>query len=232
MNARGHQGLMMVDGAGDPYWSYVTSLLPCTGAAGSTSFPDAKGFNWAPTGNVAISSAQQLFGLNMAYFDGAGDYLRGNAGIFNFNGQSFTWEAFVNTSQTTKNVIASGRWGTNGGWELFAQAGKPLICAVWNGSGYHEMGGTAVLPSGATTHISVGYAAGTYYLSVGGVVDAVPNANIPASNAAFLAVLGDDRSAPSPLEFAGYLGQQRMTLGACRYTSNFSPPTAPLPTHG
>jgi len=215
----------------DPHWPNVTSLLPCTGAAGSTSFPDAKGFGWTAYGDTKISSSQKLFGENMAYFDGASDYLVGAAGAFNFHGQDYTWEAFVNTTQASNNVIASGRFAETGGWELFAQAGKTLILAIWNSAGYRELASTSLLPSGTTTHISVGFSAtaATYYLSVGGAVTAVANANVPGSTSAN-AVLGADLKGPSKLAFQGYMGQQRMTLGVCRYSSSFPVPSAPFPT--
>lgn len=232
MSARGHHGLLLAGGLGDPFWSYVTSLLPCTGPAGSATFADAKGFNWGVNGDVKVSDVQSLFGENMAYFDGAGDYLLGAAGAFNYHGQDFTWEAFLNTTQTTNNCVVSGRAGTRAGWELFAPAGQALDLAIWDGTRYLDVFGTLLLPSGTTVHVSVGYASGKYYLSINGAVDVVESAIIPGTYPTFQAVLGSDLSGPSQYPYAGYLGQQRMTLGICRYTSDFTPPDAPFPAHG
>ena len=211
---------------GDVNFADVELLLHGDGTSGSTTITDSSSnsVSMTVTGNTQIDTAVKKFGTGSIQFDGSGDQLSfTNTG---FGTGDFTYEAWVypesqtqrfptcfrvvNDALTANKVtvqydheIAADKFRFNVGTDLILSATK--TANQW----YH----IAVVRSGTTlTFYLDGVSVGTHSYSY----------NVP-SNTVFI---GGDVAASSETPFKGYIDELRITSGAARYTSNFTPPTA------
>lgn len=218
--------------ATDPDFANVSLLLHGDGANNSTTFTDSSSNNFtlSRVGDVKISTTQSKFGGSSIFFDGAGDYLTlANNSVFTFP-SSFTVEAWVYPTAIVNalDAIFTLRW--TGTWN----SGGPglVLCVgglVWeNGSVAYYTGGNVA--TNAWTHLAVSrhltsmkvYKNGAEVLSTTSVLS-LGDSNVPA-----VGVL-DTQGGPARFMFTGYIDELRVTKGVARYTSTFTPPTAPFP---
>ena len=222
---------------GDPYYSAVSLLLPMDGTNGSTTFTDSS-LNAATVtavGNAQISTTQSKYGGASGAFDGTGDYLSIPDSSAPVLGSSdWTIEAWIYVS-VAKNFNCFYAKRQPGGYGLAVQvdgSNNLTISASTTGSSWvlagSSLGGgytagswihVAVVRSGNTiTGYKNGVSTGTQTLS--GTI--WPSTGYAAAVASGLA-------GNTSQDFNGYLDDLRISQFA-RYTSNFTPPTAALPT--
>lgn len=215
----------------DPYFSNVSLLLHGDGANGSTTIIDSSPAPKTVTafGNAQISTAQSKFGGASMYFDGSGDYLSVPSDQdLNFGSGSLTIEFWLNFSSVPTSFILLVL-GTTANTQLF-------ITTRSNGQGL-RFGLTGV---GEYATATQAWATGTWYhvaltrngSSVKFYVNGIDVSDGVFSNTtnysgALLLAGGYDASGIS--HFNGYIDDLRITKGIARYTSNFTPPTAPFP---
>lgn len=220
MTTRGHHGLLMAAGGGDPYFANVVSLLHFDGTNGSTTFTDVTGKTWTPAGNAQISTAQSQFGGASGLFDGSGDDIStGSASDWDFGTGDFTIELFARFSNTGTNRVLFSRAG---GWSLF---GSNASMVVYNG-------GSALITvtSAITTNVwdfwTVQRASGTVTLWKNGVQigSAAGGSNLGAE-AFYIGRYGPTATS----YFNGYIDEFRATKGVARYAGTFTPPASPFP---
>lgn len=205
-------------GNGDPYWSNVKSLLYFNGVNGSTVITDqVTGVNWSAGAGSSISTAQMLFGYPSLL---VGTGAISTANINAIGAQDFTFEAFVNTSSSTANQVITKILPT---WPNFV---------IYNNNIQFSNGGSWIYGSSVTIvtnqfiHYAVCRVANIIYLFVNGVLKGT--GSITSSATAGTYNVGADQSSNY---IRGYMAQVRLTVGKGRYTTSFTPPSAPFPNH-
>lgn len=229
---------------GDPYWSSVVLLLHGEGANGSTTITDSSSLNNSLTavGNCNISTSQFKFGNASILFDGTGDYINvANPSTnpnFDLSNGDFTIEAFVRPIATGPMLIYGSLNNLNGNGQLWfvvnaTFSGGGLLQFGYNttalGSGINAIRGTGTLTTSTWTHVAVCRSGANLRLFAGGVQQGI-TFNISTSTIfPFNAVtrIGQTLNGVT-YGMNGNIDEFRMTKAA-RYTSNFTPPTAPFP---
>lgn len=215
-------------GPADPFFANVSLLLHADG-----SLTDSSGSPKTVTavgGAAATGSAK--FGSNSFTFDGNGDRLSvPYSSDFNFSGD-FTVElwAYLNELKDFQDLISVN---TNDGW-----AQCTIICladgAVYllTAEGPITFMSTATTPSGVIssgewTHVAATRNGSTYTLYINGVSKLTYTNASPLHNFFGETFIGSSSNNP-PRFYNGLIDEIRITNGVARYTSNFTPPTAPF----
>lgn len=233
MNVIRHQQMMMAARGGDPYWSYVLSMM---NFEGSTFVDEKNATTWANPGGSAvtlITTVGNPFGSgNAAYFNGSA-YLR-NAG-FALGAGDWTVEFWVNQpaySGTDREVFddRSASVQGNGFYCSESHIRSALCASVSNNSATLFSGGSLNATANIWTHYQFDKASGTIYAHVNGIY-AASVADARTLGTATYAFLGASYGASQAM--LGYLGGWRLTGGIARNgnVSSFTPPTAKFPNH-
>lgn len=208
-------------GPTDPLWASVASLLAFNGSDGSTSMVDARSPTWTAAGDAQLSNAQSLSGGTSLRTQTTGTVISssGNA-LGDFGTGDFCIECWVRFSDTGVNRVL---WSRDNGFSVF---GSNTSLVLYSGSSSLITASSAI-STGTWIHVAVSRDSGTVRLFVNGV---------SAGSATFSSSMGASelrlsRYGPSASSFFnGYMEDFRVTKGQARYTSNFTPPTSPLPT--
>jgi hypothetical protein len=213
----------------DPYRSQVSLLLHGDGANGSTTITDSSPTPKTVTavGNAQISTAQSKFGGSSIAFDGNGDYLTIPASAdFSFGTENFTVEFwYYHLGGTDKGLFANNSGSGVGVNFLVGALGS---FRIYNGTSGGNVADFSASPALNTwQHVAVVRQNGTVTLYVSGAASGTANwAGVNAGNVATFSV----GAAYGNARFAnGYMDEFRVTKNIARYTSNFTPPTAPFP---
>lgn len=212
---------------GDPYFSNVSLLLHGDGANGSTTIIDNSPSPKTVTafGDAQISTAQSKFGGASIAFDGTGDYLdAASSADFAFGTGDFTiefWAHFQLSAAYQIFVATKLLGGATDGWSVFVSP-SGLIGLYSNG--FIVQGGS--LSSNTFYHIAVTRASGLVRAFANGSQVGTTASNTQNFTRNTLAV-GANVGGTETLN--GYIDDLRITKGVARYTSNFTPPTAPFP---
>ena len=210
---------------------YTSSFTPPVKALPSHEILDSSVYRLPVTtyGNARIDTATKKFGTGAMYFDGSGDYLSTPAGSsMNISSGDFTIEAWVYYTSPQQSKTCT----------LFhlSQGGDPGFHMHRNTSGYLAIDdgsvgttpGTIVIPLDTWVHVAAVRISGQIYGYVNGVQ--CINAATQVYVAPNVAIVGRYNNAGSTSDFKGYLYDARITKGYARYTANFTPPSASLPT--
>jgi hypothetical protein len=225
---------------GDRYFSNVSLLLHGDGTNGSTTITDSSPTPKTVTvvGNAQISTAQSKFGGASIAFDGTGDYLTipSNAD-FNFDTGDFTIEAWVRLNALgTSNGYPGAAWivgwgplSSNPGFD-FAIGSTNLIFSLTNFSS-PTISVAHSLSANTWYHIAGTRSGTTVRAFIDGQVLATEtvSAGLSAStNPTGIAISAAEPTGSTLGNLNGYIDDFRITKGVARYTSNFTPPTAPF----
>ena len=206
-----------------------TKLLTCQ----SNRFIDnsASAHTLTPAGNPAVSAFGPILTKKVynpavnggsAYFDGNGDYLSfPDSADWDFGTGDFTVEGWVNPASdlaSDTQFIGFGD-GDNGGNFGFEATGKPYF---YHG-GYYARTNTA-LKLGSWSYIAFVRSSGTLSCYINGTSAASSSytGNVGGSLAPRVGAYSGGQY------FKGYMQDVRILKGTAVYTSNFTPPTAPL----
>jgi len=218
--------------AADPYYNNVSLLLHGDGTNGSTTIVDSSPSPKTVTavGDAQISTAQSKFGGASIAFDGTGDYLTIPGTSFDLPGD-FTIEAFflLNNARSEDETIV-GKWDDPllRSWLLNVRASS-VIFALGQSGAIDAFQPSATIASNTWYHIAVSRAGSSIKIflngsQIGTTYTSSYNCTSSAQDLAIGINLDADRT---PLD--GYIDDLRITKGVARYTSNFTPPTAPFP---
>ena len=159
------------------------------------------------------------------YFDGTGDYLTCSSSATNFSTSNFTiefWVNFASLPSSGNNYDIISATVTNGVEVLYRATGN-----------YIEIGRYAVGPSlqyawtpslGAWNHVAFVRSSTTVTIYINGT--SVTSGTVSQDFQTGLTNIGSAGGTQS--FFAGYLSDVRVVNGTAVYTSNFTPPSAPL----
>lgn len=214
----------------DPVFNNVSLLLHGNGTNGSTTITDSSPTPKTVTavGDAKISTAQSKFGGSSIAFDGTGDYLNVATGsAFSFDSSDFTIEFWIRfASVAGVQIFYDQRFAGGQGpqptlytsgtslYYFFNGSNRITISTIATNQWYH----LALSKQGSSTRAFIdGVQGGTTY------VDATAYTTGPS------VFIGNDTYTPTGFGFNGYIDELRITKGVARYTSNFTPPTAPFP---
>jgi Concanavalin A-like lectin/glucanases superfamily len=230
-----------------------TSLLTCQ----SNRFIDNSSNNFAITVN-GNTSVQRFSPFNptspyststiggSGYFDGSGDYLTAPSNTaWDFGTGAFTIESFVyiagnsasNGSSSRAACVAAtlntGSSAQANGWAFVINGsstttGTGLFLEVWASGSIYSVSATATIPQNSWNHVAVVRSGTTTTFYLNGVSigsGTLSNQNV---NSDYPIYLGGTLVTNYTNNLNGYLSNTRIVNGTALYTSNFTPPTAPL----
>jgi len=234
----------------DPDFDSVSLLLHGDGNNGSTTFIDSSNNSHTVTanGDAEISTTQSKFGGASMYFDGSGDYLSiPDSDQFEIGSGDFTFEAWIYLTGYSaayqgqyyvaeiicKDSGSTGRGftfyvlGTSTSWTnlrvgLFSSNTNLLVTSATTSFNLNTWYHVAGVRNGTSLRLyknGVDVGGGTNATTVQNTTTAV---TVGSENPYFIAT-------GNAYYFPGYIDDLRVTKGVARYTSNFTPPTAPLP---
>lgn len=222
--------------AGDPYFDNVSLLLHMDGSNGSTTFIDSSSnaLTLTANGNAQISTAQSRFGGASGYFDGSGASISTTTMTpFQFGVHDFTVECWVYVINIgsyqgiidTRSIASYSNF-VFGIWNV---SGTLRLDHVNSNSGARLTATSTSVPLATWTHVAWARNGGTITCFVDGIKEAATIINYGNMNSnggtAFIGQVID------PSFFNGYINELRITNGVARYTTNFTPPTAPFPDY-
>lgn len=213
----------------DEFWPKVSLLLNMNGTNSSTVFIDSSPNFAAVFGNTQISTAQFKYGGAAGLFDGSGDYLSfADSENWNFGAGDVVIEGWIRptTTATAREIIAQRSTADNNNFWLLrvTSSAKIQLTAVSGGSTITNITSNGTVAANTWSHVAAVRSSGTWKIWINGVnSDAVstnstsawPNVGYP-----LLIGAGDEISN----YFSGYIDDLRITKGAARYTSAFTPP--------
>ena len=241
MSILGNSGLIMSKTAagGDPYWSSVTLLaLNDNAANGTTTFLEqSTGKTITRVGSsIAYTNSTAPTGMttSVGNYDAGTNYqtLADNAG-FDFGSGDFTIECMVRFTTITSanfNTMLSHRssGGTTKAWQFYIRANNEMDFLYTTG------GSTNIILAVTSSTISLNT---WYHLAVsktGSTLRLYLNGVQQGANQTLSGTIYDSAEVLNigavTVGTQGQMACARITKGVARYTSNFTPPTLPLPT--
>ena len=215
----------------DQYYNSCSLLCHFDSVNTSGRFIDNSSNNFTITsnGDVKLSTLQYKFGGASAYFDGTGDSLTvpsaANAAFNPNNG--FTVEGWVLfTSNPNFQFIVSSAQGV-GSFESYWFVGTTS-----GGNWRVSYGGASAVDTGVAivlntwTYFALSCTSTNARLFVNGTQ--IGTATVTQQNANMNLIIGV-YGGGALYYFNGYIDEFRFTKGVARYTSNFTPPSAPFP---
>ena len=183
-------------------------------------------------GDARVSTAVSKYSGSSLFFDGTGDYLTiPHDPVFNFGTGDFTIEcwAYFNNLSNSPQIIQ--KLSSNLGW--FFEVGPNTIYfgfGASNASQYYQLTGIT-LTTGVWYHLAATRVGSVLSIFLNGVKysSTVTNANASYDNLTPF-IVGSYRPTSTAFDLNGYIDDLRVTKGVARYTANFTPPTAALPT--
>lgn len=223
-----------VESATDPDFSSVVSLLHFDGADGSTTIVDVTGKSWSATGNAQLDTAQKKFGTASLLTDGAGDYISTSSSTdFSLTASGdFTvefWLYLTDKDNSDGNaVVCVGN--ASGYWQFLVRSNQIQInLRNATGGAFSDLTASQTLANGQWHHYAWTRASGTNRLFYDGVQlttsGSLPSNPTQGTHAAYVGANYNGGATST----AGQIDDVRITKGVARYTSNFTPPTAPFP---
>jgi hypothetical protein len=211
---------------GDPYFSSVSLLLHMDGANGSTTFTDSSlnALTVTRTGTPAISTSQSKYGGSSVALSGTADRLdvASNA-LFAFGTGDFTVEFWVYFNSISTSFVQLYDTYVTGGFSFY-WSGSASTLIISNRSANQIV--QAWSPSANTWyHLAVSRSGTSLRLFINGTVLGSTAASTSYVQGA-LQIGGTADNTSYSLN--GYVDDLRITKYA-RYTSAFTPPTAPYP---
>ncbi len=232
-------------GALDPNFNQTVLLLHGDGNQGANNlynpgptkylaFADNSNNNFPITvqGDAYGSTFSPYEGNYSNYFDGTGDYLSiANNTSLNLNGVAFTVEFWINR-QNSGLTFVTGKHSAytanpTGGWGIWLNEGAPWM--GYNGD-YATIQGSTSIPLNTWAHVALCDDGTTARLFLNGTqIGSSTTRLTTASSTAFVTgqnIVGTTWDQAYPTQ--GWISNLRVVKGTALYTSNFTPPTAPL----
>ena len=212
----------------DPYWSNVVVLAHMDGANGSTTFTNEKTtLLTANAGLPTISTSVYKYGGSSGYFnDPSAKLIIQNTSDINLGTGDFCIEGWVYANAPSSDTIAIV--GSNYYEDQFGLVSNTVYFGKIIG-GYIAQTTTGLVSSNTWTHLALVRSGTTVTIFVNGIASAT--GSYPTSYTLGGKYFGNGGN-DNPYQYIrGYLDELRVTKGVARYTSNFTPPTAPFPNN-
>lgn len=214
--------------AGDLYWNNVSLLTHCDNGGGNTVFVDAKGKVISTFGNAVQTTSSPKFGTTCMFLDGAGDYLTvGNHADFHFGSGDFTVEYWIKPANVTATHFHF-YYGPNQSWWIYHYSNLVSFSVSLDGgsTNYTALTGAYLTTNGQWYHIACVRTGSLLKIFINGVERASTAVTgslfVPPTNGLLIGQFN------SNFYLNGFMDEIRITKGVARYTTGFSPPTAPF----
>jgi hypothetical protein len=229
----------------DPDFDSVSLLLHGDGTNGSTTFIDSSSNSHTvtPSGNAQISTTQSKFGGASIKFDGSGDYLTiPGSSEFSPGSGDFTAETWFYLDanpglslQYYRRILLSSYSYSGGsitGFTLQLRGTQTAYTFITANDGDTVVSDASVTVSQNVWHHVAFTKSGSdcRIFFNGSQVGATGTYSTFADSSANPLYVGRlNLSTTTGWDFSGYIDDLRITKGVARYTSSFTPPTAPFP---
>lgn len=245
----GHRGLLMQEGAADPYFANVALLLHMDGSDGSTTLTDSSPL--APQTSTcfgtALSTAAARFGPSSWRNSGTSGlrYAELPKASAIVGSSDFTIELWVNADASQPNgypllwsqVVTSmvSNWGAGTLALDVSRVGSTnrmhVYCYNYSTSAALLTGSTNILGAG-WVHVALTRSGSSWTLWLNGAVEATGtfSGSVATADADLTPFLGGD-SYSGDGSIASYIDDLRVTHGVSRYGAPFTPPAAPHPDY-
>ena len=213
----------------DPYSSYVVLLLHMDGANGATTFTDSSTTpkSISRFGSAQISTAQSKFGGGSLFLNGSSYLSLPQSFDWNFSNGDFTVECWV-------YLLSQGRPEPEVGFNHFFSVVDQNTFGFksWRDAYYLYTGTTDVSTEigpvlNSWQHLALSKNGASIKIFINGIQkgsSAVSPSKVFGSNG--VAFIGSGYTGEY---FHGYIDELRITKGVARYTTGFTPSTAPFP---
>lgn len=220
---------------GDPLFGLVAPLVTFNGNNNDTTTVDLSRAGLALTfyNGAAISTAQSKFGGSSLGVPGAAN---ARAATANVTPQKFTGpitiEFWLYLAATTAGqyVVASNYVASGINAWFFTRTPGQLACFLFGA----EMTTSAAITAGAWHHVAAGWDGATEYFFLDGALiystPALAGSGILLQTAFQGWSIGGTEPSISASSGACYIDDFRVTYGACRYVSAFTPPISSFPS--
>jgi len=216
----------------------VSLLLHGNGANGSTTIVDSSPTPKTVTvvGNAQISTAQSKFGGASLVAGTSPDFTWATNRLtippgpdFAYGTGDFTWECFTYTTTANVNRIlySQATGGTNYFTTGIINDNRLFFTFAVSGAGTTVYG--PVTSINTWTHFAVVRRSGIATVYGDGIAGTPVSCVQDFNNTTYIPNVGGYSHAPTTEPYKGYVDELRITKGIARYTSNFTPPTAPFP---
>lgn len=225
--------------------SFVPSNAPLTAVtntslllnATNAGIYDASTLNVFETvGNAQVSTSVKKYGTSSVALDGTGDYLIAPSNPFNpvlaFGTGAFTVEFwfYANSSSGIRQLFDTRPAGV-------ATTARYMAITYFSGNlNYYTAGANPAIAGGAVAtggwnYVTLTRSGTSTRLFINGIqVGSTYTDSQDYLNGINRPIIGADGADPATANFSGNIQDLRLTRGIARYTANFTPPTAPLPT--
>ena len=188
------------------------------------------------SGNVTVNNNIYKFGGGSGLFDGTGDYLTTPlSSNLQFGTGDFTiecWNYMIARINSNPAIFSNYNSYTIGALSLFAghSAGTTTSYQVAiNGAAFPTIEGGTIAYN-TWVHLAVVRNSGTIKLYVNGTSVGTPYSTaVTLNGVGSLFYIGSTGDSLATGYINGYIDEFRITKGIARYTSNFTPPSAPFP---
>ena len=222
-----------VAAANDVYFYLVSMLLPGTGTNGAqnNTFLDSSSNNFTVTrnGNTTQGTFSPFSQTGWSnYLDGAGDYL--NITVSMSITGNFTWESWgYDTGVNAFGTLMGWRVGSPWTGFLVQRTNATNVQVNINQTGGIILTQTSgTYAKNAWVHVALVRSGSTITLYVNGtsVASGTLAGTITTGTAYWIG--SDNLNNVTAVQYSGWISNQRFVNGTAVYTSNFTPPTAPL----
>lgn len=224
----------------DDLLGHVALLYKAEGANGLTVHADSSPTPKAITNNggAAISTAQKLFGISSASFNGTNAWLQAARDpLFDFGTGDFTLECAVYQNSITSPVayqmvlVRQKDTGPNIALQVSMQSGVPAVALrAASGGTVLSITGPSALPATTWHRLAVSRVNGIVYLFANGILQGSVACAYDFSDSTKGFVIGaSDGNSPGTGNWVnGYVDEVRVTYGFGRYQGTYSPSPYPL----
>lgn len=242
LSARGFQSAAAASGNDE----FTVALLHFDGSDGATSFPDTNAGGsaktWTAAGNAQIDTAQSVFGGGSLLLDGAGDYIStADHADFEFGNSEFTIDLRVRFAALPTGTIGSG----NGMFFVshWTNASRAWVFGVgFNGTNYNlgflynsttALSSAIALSTGVWYHVAVvrdNTGTDTLRFFLNGAANGTDTGINGVTVADSTDVISIGASSTGHSYANAWFDELRISNGAARWTSAFTPPSSPYAT--
>lgn len=225
--------------ANDPYFSSVVALLHFDGTNGSTAITDVKGKTWTALNGAQLDTSQFKFGTASCLFDGVNNVVTSPDNTdFEFGSGDFTLELWYRPTALTGANAYNGLIGkqtdssTNCSYLLYFNQNNTGVVFQYTQDGVTRSfcSNGAALTVGQWHHLAVSRVGNNLWVFVDGVPGSAVNmAGVTIYGGTAAAIIGSQDPNGSTYVVNGHIDEVRITKGVGRYSSAFTPPSAPFP---